>query len=73
MGIGAELSIDGVGDPAFEAPDGLEGLLAFGALAPVVGQAVGVEADLEIAARPPRFVTCRAVPGTRTTPGSRSS
>ncbi|WP_222130095.1 hypothetical protein [Nocardioides deserti] len=41
-----QLAVDGVGDPALEAPDGLEGLLAFGSLAPVVGAAVGVEADL---------------------------
>jgi hypothetical protein len=40
------LSEDGVRDSALEAAEGFEGSLAVGWLAPVVGPAIGVEADL---------------------------
>jgi hypothetical protein len=40
-GVGEELSEDGVGDAAFEAAQGFEGFLSFGALATVVGLPVG--------------------------------
>jgi hypothetical protein len=39
-----ELAIDGVGDPALEAPDRLEELPALGSLASVVTPAVGFRA-----------------------------
>ena len=41
-----QLAIAGVGDPALQAPDRLQGLLALGSLASLVDPAVGVEADL---------------------------
>jgi hypothetical protein len=37
VGVVEALSVDGVGDSALEAADGLEGLLALGSLASVVG------------------------------------
>jgi hypothetical protein len=46
VGVGNQLSIDGVGDPSFETPQRFQGLLALGSLAPVVGPAVGVDAEL---------------------------
>jgi hypothetical protein len=46
LSVDEQLAIDGVGDPALQAPDRLERLLALGPLASVVGPAVGVEADL---------------------------
>jgi len=46
LGVGQELAVDDVGDSAFETPDGLEGFLALGSLASVVGAAFGVEAEL---------------------------
>ena len=45
-GVGEELAIEGVGDPTFQAPHRFEGLLALGALAPVVGPSVGVKPQL---------------------------
>jgi hypothetical protein len=45
-GVGDQLSEDGVGDAALEASDGLEGSLALGSFASVVGPAIGVEPDL---------------------------
>src|SRR6478672_10000446 len=45
-GVGDELAIDGVGDPAREAPHRFEGLLALGTLASVVGPPFGVEPEL---------------------------
>lgn len=45
-GVGDELAVDGVGDPALEAPQGLEWLLALGALALVVGPPVGGQSEL---------------------------
>jgi hypothetical protein len=41
-----ELSVDGVGDPSLEASQRFEVGLSCGALTPVVGPALGVEADL---------------------------
>ena len=38
-GVGDELAIEGVGDPALQAADGLQWSFAVGALAPVVGLA----------------------------------
>jgi len=46
LGVGEELAVDDVGDPAFEAADRFHWLLAGGALASVVGTALGVEAEL---------------------------
>ena len=46
LGISHQLAVEGVGDLALETPQRLEGLLALGSFAPVVGPAVGVEADL---------------------------
>src|SRR5664279_5846319 len=45
-GVGEELAVEGVGDPALETTQRFELGLAGGLLAPVVGPAVGVEADL---------------------------
>lgn len=45
-GVGDELPVDGVGDPALEAPQRLEGFPAVGALAPTVGPPVGGQAAL---------------------------
>lgn len=50
----------GVGDPAFEAAQGFQRLLAGGQLAPVVGAAWGVESDL------PREGPARMAPHART-------
>jgi len=44
--VGEQLAVDGVGDPALETPHRLEGLLALGPLASVVGPALGVETEL---------------------------
>jgi hypothetical protein len=46
FGVGEELAVEGVGDPALEAAQRFELGLAGRLLAPVVGPAVGVEADL---------------------------
>jgi hypothetical protein len=46
FGVGEELAVEGVGDPALEAAQRFELGLAGGLLAPVEGPAVGVEADL---------------------------
>jgi hypothetical protein len=45
-GVGEELAVGGVRDPALEAAHGLQPGLALGELAPVVGAAFSVEADL---------------------------
>ena len=45
-GIGDELAIDRVGDPALEAAHCFHGLLALGSFASVVGPSFGVEAEL---------------------------
>jgi hypothetical protein len=45
-GVREELAIQGVGDPAFQAPHCLHGFLALGALAPGVGASVGVQPQL---------------------------
>src|SRR6476469_8115388 len=47
LGVGDELAVDDVGEPAFEAAQGLHGGLAGGALASVVGAALGVVAELD--------------------------
>jgi len=44
--VGEQLAIEGVGDPALETPHRLEGFLALGPLASVVGPTLGVETDL---------------------------
>jgi len=44
--VGDELAEDGVGDPALETPDRLQGPLALGSFAPVVGLPVAGQADL---------------------------
>ena len=41
-----QLAVDGVGDPALETAQCLQGLLALGALASVVGPPLGVQAQL---------------------------
>jgi len=46
FGVGEELAVDGVGDPPLEAAQRFEAGLAGRELAPVVGPAFGVEADL---------------------------
>jgi hypothetical protein len=57
VSVGEELAIQGVGDPALEAPDRLERLLALGPLAAVVGAARAAnEAE-------PRFDACQAGAG----------
>ena len=45
-GVGAQLSVDHVGEPPAQAAHGLHRRLALGELAPVVGPARGVVADL---------------------------
>src|SRR5664279_1114528 len=45
-GVGEELAVEGVGDPAFETTQRFELGLAGGLLAPEVSPARGVEADL---------------------------
>ena len=45
-GVADELVIEGVGDPALQAPHRFEGLLALSALAPVLGPLVGVQPQL---------------------------
>ena len=45
-GVGDELAADDVGQPSFQAPQGLHRCLAGGELASVVSAAVGVVADL---------------------------
>ena len=45
-GVGEELAVEGVGDPALETAHRLHRFLALGALASVVGPTLGIETDL---------------------------
>jgi hypothetical protein len=47
LGVGHELPVDRVGDPALQAAQGFQWGLGLGELAAVVGAALGVVADLD--------------------------
>src|SRR5674476_761782 len=45
--VGDQLAVDPIGQATFQAPQRLQGCLALGTLAPVVGASVGVVAELD--------------------------